>query len=177
MNGPREYRWFLVAVGLILLGGLVIFAGFTLALVWAANPSQTTTTAAATDTNNAVGSYGNTGYPALTVTPTDQTPKFIANPLKEKRGVILLVYVKNAYDDEEMLASFNQVKAQYAAQASFFAFEARDVDELGDVPDQLKINQPPALAVISSDGSVYQEYTGWIDEKVMEQVVANALRK
>ena len=40
---------------------------------------------------------------------------------------------------------------------------------------QLKISQPPAFAVISPDGKVYQEYTGWISEKVMSQVVANAL--
>ena len=76
-----------------------------------------------------------------------------------------------------MLASFNAVKSQYGGQASFFAFEARDVSETGDVMDQLKIMQPPALAVISGDGSVYQQYTGWIDKKVMEQVVANALRE
>jgi hypothetical protein len=31
--------------------------------------------------------------------------------------------------------------------------------------------------VISGDGNVYQEYTGWIDQKTMEQVVANALRE
>ena len=43
--------------------------------------------------------------------------------------------------------------------------------------EQLKINAPPALAVISGDGSVYQQYTGWIDQKVMEQVVANAVRE
>ena len=39
------------------------------------------------------------------------------------------------------------------------------------------MSQPPALAVISGDGPVYQQYTGWIDKKVMEQVIANALRE
>ncbi len=76
-----------------------------------------------------------------------------------------------------MLSYFNAVKAKYAAQGSFFSFEARHASELGDLLAQLKISQPPALAVISPDGSVYQEYTGWISEKVMSQVVANALAK
>ena len=30
---------------------------------------------------------------------------------------------------------------------------------------QLKITQPPVLAVISPDGKVYQEYTGWISRE------------
>jgi hypothetical protein len=111
------------------------------------------------------------------VTPTDETPSFIANPLKEKRGVILLIYIRDSIDDEEMVDNFSYVKSKYAADASFFAFEARNVSELGDVPSQLKVDQPPALAVISGDGKVYQLYTGWIDVKVMEQVVANALRR
>jgi hypothetical protein len=178
MGEQAGYKWFLTRVGVILLGGLVIMAVFALAMVWAQTPTTTTTTgAAAPDSYNIVGSYGNVGYPALTIVPTDKTPSFITNPLKEKRGVILLVYVKNAADDEMMVEYFNRVKAQYASQASFFAFEARDVNELGDVMAQLKINQPPALAVISADGRVYQEYTGWVGEKVMEQVVANALRQ
>jgi hypothetical protein len=102
-------------------------------------------------------------------------PGFIKNPLAEKRGVILLVYCAGATEDEQMLGYFNTIKAKYAAQGSFFSFEAHKASELGDVLAQLKISQPPAFAVISPNGSVYQEYTGWISEKVMSQVVANAL--
>jgi len=176
MNGKAGRRSFLTKVGLILIGGLVIFFGLTIARVVAQSTDGAPAAGGEQAARNLVGSYGSHGMEPLTVQATDETPKFIANPLKEKRGVILLVYVKGATEDEEMLASFNRIKAQYAAQASFFSFEARDISELGDVPAQLQIDQPPALAVISGDGKVYQEYTGWIGEKVMEQAVANALR-
>jgi hypothetical protein len=177
MNGQAgSYKAFLAKAGLILVGGFVIMLVFTVAIVLARSGDQMGAGTPEPTTRDEVGSFGIIGYPPLKVSPTDKTPKFIANPLNEKRGVILLVYVAGATDDEDMLASFNAVKSQYAGQASFFSFEARDVSETGDMMDQLKIHQPPALAVISGDGSVYQQYTGWIDQKVMEQVVANALR-
>jgi hypothetical protein len=178
MNGHSGYRSFAIKVGLILVGGLVILFGATFAIVLAQSGTGTATPAETSgNSNNIVGSFGMVGLPPLKIVPTDQTPSFVSQPLEEKRGVILLVYVKGAADDEEMLTSFNSVKSQYASQAAFFSFEARDVSELGDVMGQLKIDQPPALAVISGDGNVYQEYTGWIGKEVMAQVVANALRK
>ena len=179
MKRQGGYRSFVIKVGLILVGGLVILFGFTFAIVLAQSGTAPPTVDPALygNGNNIAGSFGIVGFPPLQLKPTAETPKFIAEPLKEKRGVILLVYVKGATDDEEMLSSFNNVKSQYASQAAFFDFEARDVSELGDVMVQLMLDQPPALAVISGDGNVYQAYTGWIDQKTMEQVVANALRE
>jgi len=179
MGALAEYKSFLTKAALICLGGLLIMGLFTVCLVWAQTSTTTPTmlTGTANSAYNAAGSYGITGMAPLTVKPTDQTPKYVTNALKEQRGVVLLVYVKDAADDQEMLANFESVKAQYAAQASFFNFEAKSVSMTGDLMEQLRIAAPPALAVISPDGKVYQEYTGWIDRSVMEQVVANAVRQ
>jgi hypothetical protein len=179
MGALAEYKPFVTKAALICLGGLLIMGLFTVCLVWA----QTSTTSPAMltqmdgGTYNAAGSYGITGMAPLTVKPTDKTPKYVTNALKEQRGVVLLVYLKDATDDQEMVSNFEAVKAQYAAQASFFNFEAASVSMTGDLMEQLRIAAPPALAVISPDGKVYQEYTGWIDRSVMEQVVANAVRQ
>jgi hypothetical protein len=179
MGALAEYKSFFTKAALICLGGLLIMGLFTVCIVWA----QTTATspAAYTETGNgtynAAGSYGITGMAPLTVKPTTETPKYVTNALKEERGVVLLVYLEGATDDQEMVANFQAIKAEYAAQASFFNFEAKSVSMTGDLLDQLKIAAPPALAVISPDGKVYQEYTGWIDRAVMEQVVANAVRQ
>ncbi|MGD0997026.1 MAG: hypothetical protein ABR941_01725 [Thermoleophilia bacterium] len=179
MSGQPAYRSFLLKVALIIVMGAAIMAvvtgGIVLANTAAPTPVAPTTVVGG---YNTAGSYGITGYPTLTVNPqAANVPSFIKNPLAEKRGVILLVYVAGVTEDDQMLGYFNAIKAKYAAQGSFFSFEARNAPELGDVLAQLKISQPPAFAVISPDGSVYQEYTGWISEKVMSQVVANALGK
>jgi hypothetical protein len=179
MGALAEYKSFFTKAALICLGGLLIMGLFTVCLVWA--QTGTTSPAAYTETGNgsynAAGSYGIAGMPPLTVKPTADTPKYVTNALKEQRGVVLLVYLQGATDDQEMVANFQAIKSQYAAQASFFNFEAKSVSQTGDMLDQLKIAAPPALAVISPDGTVYQEYTGWIDRAVMEQVVANAVRQ
>ncbi len=178
MNSHTGYRSFLIKTGLILAMGIVIMSVVTGGIVLATNAPGTTSVSTVTSSNNNAGSYGITGYQPISVDPgAKNVPGFIKNPLSEKRGVILLVYVKGATEDEQMLGYFNTIKAKYASQGSFFSFESRNASELGDVLAQLKISQPPALAVISPDGKVYQEYTGWIGEKVMEQVIANALRQ
>ena len=81
-----------------------------------------------------------------------------------------------ATDDMEMLSYFNDIKANYAADSSFFSFEARESKQLGDLLAQLRVSDPPILAIIRGDGTVAELYTGWIGQKVMEQQVANAVR-
>jgi len=168
-------RSFLIAVVLVLVCGLAILAGVTAIRVFAEDGATTTAATGQTDYNKA-GSYGITGYQPLKLEPTEDTPEFITKALDDQEGIILLVYVQGASADEEMLANFNKVRTMYQSQASFFNFEARKIKELGDVLTQLKVNTPPLLVVIKGDGTVAQLYTGWIGQKVMEQVVANALR-
>jgi hypothetical protein len=90
--------------------------------------------------------------------------------------MVLLVYVDGAADDMEMLSYFEDVKAQYGADSSFMSFEAVEVKDLGDTLDQLRVSNPPILAIIRGNGEVAELYTGWIGLKVMEQVVADAVR-
>jgi hypothetical protein len=176
MSGQPAYRSFLVKAALIVVMGAAIMALLTGGIVLATSAPTTVSPTTVAGNYNTAGSYGIVGYPTLSVNAQARNvPGFIKNPLAEKRGVILLVYVAGTTENDQMLGYFNAIKAKYAAQGSFFSFEARKASELGDVLAQLKISQPPALAIISPNGSVYQEYTGWISQKVMSQVIANAL--
>ena len=173
----KRNRTFLLGTVLILIVGAVLFGSVVtvrvLAQTGAAAPTPVATQVAS---YNSVGSYGMTSYEPLTIQPTSDTPAFITNRLNDKRGVVLLVYVKGAADDMEMLSYFNSIKANYAADSSFFSFEAHDSSELGDLLAQLRVSDPPVLAVIRGDGTVAQLFTGWIGYKVMEQEIADAVR-
>ena len=167
---------FLALVGLILLAGAIVFGATTAFLAWGQAVSSTATPAPGSATNyNTAGSFGIIGLAPLTI-DAKTAPSFVADALNQHRGIILLAYVAGAADDDDMLASFNAVKAQYASQASFYSFEAADVSQLGNLLEQLQVSAPPILAIIRGNGSVYQIYTGWIGEQVMSQVVANAIR-
>ena len=176
MGIVRRNRPFMVTAALILAAGAVLFGSVVAVRVLAA---ETTAPAAALPepvSYNTVSSYGTTGYAPLTLVPTAETPSFITKRLDEKRGIVLLVYVEGAADDMEMLSYFNEVKAQYAADSSFYDFEARASKDLGDTLQQLRVTDPPILAIIRGDGQVAEMYTGWIGRKVMEQQVADAVR-
>ncbi len=183
-----------VTVALILAAGAIIFGGVLAVRVTAATGSAPATAPGASKitSNNTVGSFGlgnvdrppgtytaatsSSGYQPLTITPTDETPSFITERLDEGQGMVLLVYCDGASDDMEMLSYFNAIKSQYAADSSFFSFESVETTELGDTLDQLRISNPPVLAIIGGDGEVDELYAGWIGMKVMEQRVADAVR-
>lgn len=172
----RRNRAFLITVVLIFAIGAALFGSVVAVRVLAASSTASSGQLPSPPSYNMVSSYGMTGYAPLKLTPTAETPAFIADRLKEQRGIVLLVYVDGAADDMEMLDSFNAVKAKYAADSSFLSFEAHTTSQLGDTLQQLRVSNPPILAVIRPSGDVAQLYTGWIGRKVMEQVVANAVR-
>jgi hypothetical protein len=176
---------FLLTIGLILGVGASIFGGVMAVRVVAAESAASATASADITANNMVSSYGlgslpastpPGGYEPLMITPTSETPTFITDRLAAGQGIVLLVYVQGASDDMEMLSSFNTVKGQYGADSTFMAFEAVAVSELGDTLGQLRVSDPPILAIIRGDGTVSELYTGWIGRKVMEQRVADAVR-
>jgi hypothetical protein len=172
----KRNRTFLLGAVLILVIGALLFGGVIAVRVMAESGATPAPAATQPASYNSVSSYGMTGYPSLTIVPTAETPDFITKRLDEKRGIVLLVYVEGAGDDMEMLSSFNDIKANYAADSSFFSFEARESKQLGDTLMQLRVSDPPILAIIRGDGTVANMYTGWIGFKVMEQEIADAVR-
>jgi hypothetical protein len=175
MGIVRRNRAFLITAALILVVGAALFGGVVAVRVFAA-ASPAPTALPTPPSYNTVSSYGTTGYAPLKITPTAETPSFITSRLEEQRGIVLLVYVEGAADDMEMLSYFNAVKGEYGVDSSFMSFEAHKVTELGDTLQQLRVSNPPILAVIRGSGEVAEMYTGWIGRKVMEQVVADAAR-
>jgi hypothetical protein len=172
----KRNRTFLFGAVLILVVGALLFGGVVAVRVLASAEQTTITPSPAPTSYNSVSSYGMTGYAPLTIEPTAETPEFITKQLDEGQGIVLFVYVDGASDDMEMLSYFNDIKSNYAADSSFFSFEAREVTQLGDTLTQLRVTDPPILAIIRGDGTVAQLYTGWIGFKVMEQEVADAVR-
>jgi len=177
MEIVRRNRVFLLTAAMILGVGALLFGSVVAVRVLAAEAATTPPPAATTPVSyNTVSSYGTTGYETLTVTPTAETPKFVSNRLAEKRGVILFVYCQGAADDMEMLSHFKDLKKKYSSDSSFMSFESKESKELGDMLMQLHVTDPPILAIIKGDGTVAQLYTGFIDYKVMEQQIADAVR-
>lgn len=173
----KRNRSFLLGALLILVVGALLFGGVVAVRVLAeGEPTPAAAGPEQPESYNSVSSFGMTGYAPLTIEPTADTPQFITKRLDENRGIVLLVYVKGAADDMEMLSSFNDIKSNYAADSSFFSFEAREAKQLGDLLAQLRVSDPPILAVIRGDGQVANLYTGWIGFKVMEQEIADAVR-
>ena len=176
MGIVKRNRAFLITAALILVVGAALFGGVVAVRVFASSSATPAAALPAPVSYNTVSSYGMTGYAPLTLTPSAETPSFITSRLDQQRPLVLLVYADGAAADMEMLSYFEDVRAQFGADSSFMSFEARKVTELGDTLDQLRVSNPPILAVIRGNGEVAELYTGWIGRQVVEQVVADAVR-
>ena len=137
----KRNRTFLVGAVMILVVGALLFGGVIAVRVMAESGATPAPAATQPASYNSVSSFGMTGYEPLTIEPTADTPEFITKRLDEKRGIVLLVYVQGASDDMEMLSYFNDVKANYSADSSFFSFEARESKQLGDTLTQLRVSR------------------------------------
>ncbi|MBN2204851.1 MAG: hypothetical protein JW767_07505 [Thermoleophilia bacterium] len=176
MGVVARNRSFLATAALIIMGGLVVMGMFTVFFAMAESGETAPVAAVEQAPMPVPGSFGITGAETLTIQVTDDTPKPIANALKEQRGIVLLVYLKGASADMAMLDEVKALKPEYAADMSFFTYESGDVKRLGDVLDQLGVYDPPVLAVVRGDGTVSELYTGWVGAKVLEQRIADAAR-
>ncbi|MFA4965314.1 MAG: hypothetical protein WC709_06730 [Thermoleophilia bacterium] len=176
MGIVKRNRAFLITAAMILVVGAILFGGVVAVRVLAETNTTPAAPLPAPASYNSASSYGVTGYAPLTLTPTADTPSFITKRLDEKRGIVLLVYCAGAAADMEMLSYFDAVKSQFDADSSFFSFEALESKQLGDTLQQLRVSDPPLLAIIRADGEVAELYTGWISRKVMEQQIADAVR-
>lgn len=176
MGIVKRNRAFLLGTVLILVVGTLLFGAVVAVRVLADDATAAPVGVEAPASYNSVSSFGMRGYEPLTIDPTAETPDFIKNRLEENRGIVLLVYTPGASDDMEMLSYFNDIKRNYAVDTSFFSFEAKESKQLGDTLMQLRVSDPPILAIISGDGHVAELYTGWIGFKVMEQQIADAVR-
>ena len=172
----KRNRTFLVGAVLILVVGALLFGGVIAVRVMAegeATPAPAPTQPAS---YNTVSSFGMTGYEPLTLEPTAETPEFIAKRLDRSGHRPPRVHQgRERRHGDALLLQRHQ--GQLRGRQLVLLLEARrESKQLGDTLTQLRVSDPPILAIIRGDGTVAQLYTGWIGFKVMEQEVADAVR-
>ncbi len=177
MGIVRRNRAFLITAALILVVGAALFGGVVAVRVFAAAGATPAAAPPAPASYNTVSSYGMTGYAPLKLTPDRRDPVLhhLAPPgaARHRAPRLLSTAPPTTW---RCSATSTTSRRSYGADSSFMSFEARKTTELGDTLQQLRVSNPPVLAVIRGSGEVAELYTGWIGHKVMEQVVADAVR-
>ena len=108
------------------------------------------------------------------IVPTDQSPKNFQNSLKNRRPVVVFFYMTGISDDNDVRTSINQLKSKYQGQIDFEDYSFSDASSYGDLTALLKINSTPSVVMINKQAKVEHAWTGYVDDKSLEQGIQDA---
>lgn len=136
--------------------------------------SGTTATAAGTATAQAPEPRPTVPYSFVV---RQDTPNFFKEALKKKTPIFLVFYTDDDPTSQAVMQEVKSVYDQYNGAADFMSLKVGENDEISRLAQQFRIGFVPYVAVINRSGTVIFEKNGYVDSKVLEQAVYNAVNK
>ncbi len=110
------------------------------------------------------------------VIPTAQSPQDFRSSLSNRRPVVVLFYMIGSADDDQVRQSVNTLESRYRGQVDFYDYFFSDGNKYGDLMSLLKVNSTPAVIMINKQAKVQRAWTGFVDDKSLQQGVSEILR-
>ncbi len=110
-------------------------------------------------------------------TSNERTPVFFTDALKQKEPILIAFYNSEDSVSKEVLAEIKIVSDKYGQSAKFLILKPDDNEETSRLAEQLDVGFTPYISVLNRDGTIIFEKTGYIDSKVIEQAVYDAVNK
>lgn len=107
----------------------------------------------------------------------DKTPRFFMEALKKKDPILITFYNDDDIISKEVLAEIKIVFDKYDGTVTFLQLKSDLNAQVSNLADQFSIGFIPYTAVLNRNGTIIFEKTGYIDNKVIEQAVYNAVNK
>lgn len=105
------------------------------------------------------------------------TPKFFVEALKKKEPILISFYNDDDTISKEVLAEIKIVYDKYNGSVNFFNLKSDLNEQVTNLAEQFQIGFIPYIAVINRQGEIIFEKTGYVDNKVIEQAVYDAVNK
>lgn len=111
------------------------------------------------------------------ITPTENTPDNVTESLEDRRAVAITFYMLGPTDDAKVRTAMNNLEGQYDGEMDFYTYLYSDGERYGDLASILLVNTTPTVVIINEKSRVQQAWTGYADEKSLEQGIVEALSK
>lgn len=147
-------------------------------------PAASTSTASSstTGTPSAAGTQTASPAPVALSVPrkfetNKDTPAFFLQALKKKDPILIAFYNDDDPISKEVLAQIKIVYDKYNGSATFLQLKSDLNEQVSNLAEQFHVGFIPYIAVINRQGVVIFEKTGYVDNKVIEQAVYDAVNK
>ncbi len=142
-----------------------------------ATPATTAGASGAAGATNAAASSTQTPESLIgqVITPTDRSPKEFQTAISNRRPVVVTFYMTGPADDSQVRTAVTALESRYKGQVDFFDYQYTDGSRYGDLTRLLKVNTTPAVIVINKQGKVQEAWSGYVDQKSIEQGIVEAI--
>lgn len=107
----------------------------------------------------------------------ENTPAFFMEALKKKEPILVAFYNEDDSISKEILAEIKVVYDKYNGSATFLQLKPDLNEQTSILAEQLQVHFTPYVAVLNREGTIIFEKTGYVDSKIIEQAVYDAVNK
>lgn len=102
------------------------------------------------------------------------TPQFMVEALQQKKPILIFIFKEN--HQISLLVRENLKKLlqkPYATNLIFMALNIDKPEHVSGLVDSLGVTSVPFVALIDEKGQIVKQFSGYVDEKTLEQAVYN----
>lgn len=102
------------------------------------------------------------------------TPKFLVEALETQKPILIFAYKENHPLSVHVRENLKKIlESPYAADVIFLALNIEKPEHVYGLVDKLGITAVPYIALIDSRGYMVKAYSGYVDEKTLQQALYN----
>jgi hypothetical protein len=141
-----------------------------------ASTTSTTAAKAATSSSKQTGSEAKPeDLIGQIVVPTENTPEEFTKSIESQKPIAVTFYVLGPTDDSKVRTSMTNLESRYKGQMDFYIYLQSDGERYKDLATLLSVNTTPTVVFINDQARIVKAWTGYVDEKSLEQGIVEAL--
>jgi Tfp pilus assembly protein FimT len=109
------------------------------------------------------------------VVPTENTPEDFTQSINDRRPIAVTFYILGPTDDSKVRTSMSNLESRYDSDMDFYIYLQSDGERYKDLATLLNVNTTPTVVIINDQARVVAAWTGYADDKSLEQGIVEAL--
>jgi thiol-disulfide isomerase/thioredoxin len=143
-----------------------------------ATSNKTPTATAAGATGTVPAALQKTALPVpRQVQPDNQTPSWFKDALAKKKVIMLEFYSKGDPASNKIRPEIQAVYEKYSTDILLIILDTKEAEKSANLADQFGVSFTPQISIIDKDGKVIREFRGYVDSKVIDQAIYDALNR
>lgn len=110
------------------------------------------------------------------IVPTENSPADFNESIESRQPIAVTFYQLGPSDDADVRTAMTNLESKYKGQMDFYTYLYSDGERYKDLANLLLVNTTPTVVIINDQSRVQRAWTGYADEKSLEQGIVEAIK-